>query len=106
MALKTLRMPEVATSTRTIDRFRNEIKFARKIVHKNVCRMFDMGEQAGAYFITMEYVAGENLKSFIRRIGQLPVGKAVFIAREIAEGLWPRLIGWGLCIGTSSRATS
>ena len=86
VALKLLR-PEVASRQRTVERFRNEIRLARKIVHKNVCRMFDMGEERGTQFITMEYVAGEDLKSFIRRVGRLPVGKAVIIGRQIAEGL-------------------
>jgi tetratricopeptide (TPR) repeat protein len=86
VALKLLR-PEVGAHARTLERFRNEIRLARKIVHRNVCRMFDMGEERGTQFITMEYVPGEDLKSLIRRIGQLPAGKAVFIAREIAEGL-------------------
>ncbi len=86
VALKFLR-PEVAASPRTLERFRNEIRLARKIVHKNVCRMFDMGEERGTPFITMEYVAGEDLKSFIRRVGHLPVGKTVHLGREIAEGL-------------------
>jgi serine/threonine protein kinase len=49
--------------------------------------MFDMGEERGTQFITMEYVPGEDLKSFIRRAAPLNAGKAVFIAREIAEGL-------------------
>ena len=86
VALKLLR-PEVASRPKTVERFRNEIRLARKIVHKNVCRMFDMGEERSTHFITMEYVAGEDLKSFIRRVGQLPVGKAVLIGRQIAEGL-------------------
>jgi len=86
VALKLLR-PEIASRQRTVERFRNEIRLARKIVHKNVCRMFDMGEERGTQFITMEYVAGEDLKSFIRRVGRLPVGKAVIIGRQIAAGL-------------------
>jgi serine/threonine protein kinase/predicted Zn-dependent protease len=86
IALKLLK-PEIASERRTIERFSNEIKYARKIVHKNVCRMFDMGEDRGTHFITMEYVAGEDLKSFLRRAAPLNSGKAVFLAREIAEGL-------------------
>jgi len=86
VALKLLR-PEVGAHPRTIERFQNEIRLARKIVHKSVCRMFDMGEEKGNQFITMEYVAGEDLKSFIRRAAPLNTGKAVFLAREIAEGL-------------------
>ena len=86
VALKLIR-PEISSDARTIERFSNEIRLARKIVHKNVCRMHDLHEENGAHFITMEYVAGEDLKSFIRRAAPLNFGKAVFIARQIAEGL-------------------
>jgi len=86
VALKLLR-PEISSDARTIERFSNEIRLARKIVHKNVCRMHDLHEEKGAHFITMEYVAGEDLKSFIRRAAPLNSGKAVLIARQVAEGL-------------------
>jgi eukaryotic-like serine/threonine-protein kinase len=86
MALKLIK-PEVSADRNTIDRFRNELKIARDISHKNICRMYDLGKEAGNYFITMEYVSGEDLKSFIRRARQLVVGTAIFIAREVCEGL-------------------
>jgi len=86
VALKLLK-PEIAADEETIKRFRNELKFARKIVHKNVCRMFDLSEEEGTQYITMEYVPGEDLKSTIRRMGQLTIGKAIFIAKQVGEGL-------------------
>ncbi len=86
MALKLIR-PEVAAGHTTIERFRNELKLARDISHKNICRMYDLGREAGDYFITMEYVSGEDLKSFIRRSKQLVVGTAVMIAKQVCEGL-------------------
>jgi TolB-like protein/Tfp pilus assembly protein PilF len=49
--------------------------------------MFDLGEVEGTYFITMEYVRGEDLRSSIRRFGQLPIGKSISIAKQICEGL-------------------
>lgn len=76
VALKLLK-PEIAADKETVLRFRNELKIARQIIHKNVCRMYDLGKAEGAYFITMEYVSGEDLKSFIKRSGQLTVAKAV-----------------------------
>jgi serine/threonine protein kinase/Tfp pilus assembly protein PilF len=60
---------------------------ARKIAHRNVCRMYDLGEEKGTHYITMEYVPGEDLKSFIRRAGPLNAGKTVFIAKQVCEGL-------------------
>ncbi len=86
MALKVLR-PEIARDPDVIERFRNELKLARKITHKNVCRVFDFHEEEGTPFITMEFVAGEDLKSLVRRRGKLPEEEAVRIASEIAEGL-------------------
>jgi tetratricopeptide (TPR) repeat protein len=49
--------------------------------------MYDLGEEAGTHFITMEYVPGEDLKSIIRMMGPMGPGKTVLIARQIAEGL-------------------
>jgi len=86
MALKLIK-PEVSADKTTIERFRNELKIARDISHKNICRMYDLGKEAGNYFITMEYVSGEDLKSFIRRSRQLVVGTAIFIAKQVCEGL-------------------
>jgi serine/threonine protein kinase/Flp pilus assembly protein TadD len=86
MALKLIR-PEVSADKSTIDRFRNELKIARDISHKNVCRMYDLGREAGSYFITMEHVSGEDLKSFIRRARQLVVGTAILIAKQVCGGL-------------------
>jgi serine/threonine protein kinase/tetratricopeptide (TPR) repeat protein len=86
MALKLLN-PAIAGDERTIERFRNELKLARTISHRNVCRMYDLGREEGTYYITMEYISGEDLKRLIHRIGALPVGKAVSIARQVGEGL-------------------
>jgi serine/threonine protein kinase len=86
VALKLIRA-EIAADERIVERFRNEIKIARQIRHANVCGMFDLGEEEKTLFISMEYVRGEDLKSVIRRMGSLTAGKAVSIARQVAEGL-------------------
>jgi len=86
VALKLLN-PEIATDSVTLERFNNEVKLARKISHRNVCRVYDLGEDGTTLYITMEYVTGEDLKSFIRRSGHLTEAKAVVIARQICEGL-------------------
>jgi serine/threonine protein kinase/Tfp pilus assembly protein PilF len=86
IALKLIR-PEIAADEKTIRRFRKELKTARQITHKNVCRMYDIGAKKGVRFITMEYVSGEDLKSSMKRMGQFTVGKAVFTAKQICEGL-------------------
>ncbi len=86
IAIKILK-PEIATNKKTIERFSNEIRLARKITHKNICRMHDLNDDEGTQYITMEYVPGEDLKSFIRRVGHLPSAKAISIGRQICEGL-------------------
>ncbi len=86
IALKFLN-PEVAANEKTITRFRNELKTARKISHKNVCRIYDLSKKQGIYYITMEYVSGDDLKHVVRMMGQVNIGKALFIAKQICEGL-------------------
>ena len=86
IALKLIR-PEAGLDKKSIDRFSNELKLARKIRHKNVCQMFDLGEDQGTQYITMEYVHGEDLKQLIRKVGRLSPGQAVGIARQVCDGL-------------------
>jgi serine/threonine-protein kinase len=86
VALKLIR-PEIASDKKTIERFRNELKMARKIAHRNVCKMYDLGEEKGIHFITMEYVPGDDLKRLIKKVGQFGGGKAVSIAKQVCEGL-------------------
>ena len=86
VAIKFLKK-EIASDRKTIERFANELKLARRIIHKNIARMYELMEYGETSFITMEFVPGENLKSFIKRIGKLPEGKAVAIAKQVCEGL-------------------
>ena len=81
-------LPEEATSHEgMLERFKNEVRIARRVSHPNVCRVYDVGEVDGATFFTMEYVDGEDLASLLRRIGRLPQDKAVEIARQVCAGL-------------------
>ncbi|MBN2206785.1 MAG: protein kinase [Candidatus Aminicenantes bacterium] len=88
LALKLIH-PDVAADEPTIERFRTELRLARAVSHRHICRMHDLGREpeTGTFFITMEYVPGEDLKSLIHSIGAIPVAKAVGIARQAAEGL-------------------
>ncbi len=86
VALKLIK-PEIASGEKTIERFSSELKLARKISHKSVCRMFDISEEEDMHYITMEYVSGEDLKSMLRMMGRLSPGQAVPIARQVCEGL-------------------
>jgi len=86
IALKLIKS-EIASDKGTIERFSNEIRLARKIGHRNVCRMFDIGEAEGAHFITMEYVSGEDLKTMIRMAAGLSIGAVLSIGKQVCDGL-------------------
>ncbi|HEY7191740.1 MAG TPA: protein kinase [Vicinamibacterales bacterium] len=70
-----------------LGQFHNELRVARQVSHKNVCRLYDVGEANGRRFLTMEYVDGEDLGSLLRRIGRIPHDKAVQIARQLCAGV-------------------
>ncbi|MGD0164164.1 MAG: serine/threonine-protein kinase [Candidatus Sulfotelmatobacter sp.] len=78
---------EAARDEGLLERFKNEVRIARRVSHPNVCRVYDVGEVEGHTFFTMEYVDGEDLASLLRRIGRLPEDKALDIARQLCAGL-------------------
>jgi serine/threonine protein kinase len=86
VAIKIIK-PEIASDTETIERFSNELRLARRISHKNVGRMYELMEDEGAHYITMEYIAGQDLKGLIRQSGRLTIETAIGIAKQIGEGL-------------------
>jgi len=86
VALKFL--PEAVTGdTSRLTQFHNELRVARQVSHKNVVRLYDLGEADGRPFLTMEYVDGEDLGSLLRRIGRFPQDKALDIARQLCAGV-------------------
>ena len=86
MALKVLK-PEIAADKGIIERFKNELKLARKITHRNVCRIYDLNEDEEIPYITMEYVEGDNLKTHIRKVDKLAQEEAISLAKQVCEGL-------------------
>jgi serine/threonine-protein kinase len=86
VALKMLKR-EIADSPGIVDRFRREVKLARRVTHPNVARTFDLGEHQGERFLTMEYVEGESLATRLARERQLPVNELVSIVSSICAGL-------------------
>jgi serine/threonine-protein kinase len=78
---------EAARDEALVERFKNEVRIARRVSHPNVCRVYDVGDVEGHTFFTMEYVDGEDLASLLRRIGRLPEDKALDIARQLCAGL-------------------
>ncbi|TVQ30393.1 MAG: serine/threonine protein kinase [Phycisphaeraceae bacterium] len=90
VALKFL-PPDAAVDGAWLARFHSEVRLARQVSHRHVCRVYDVGEleRDGARhpFLSMEYVDGEDLASLLRRIGRMPRDKAVQIARQLCAGL-------------------
>jgi hypothetical protein len=86
VALKFL--PEEAKSNvNLLTRFYDEVRIARQISHKNVCRVYDIGEVDGQPYLSMEYIDGEDLGGLLRRIGRLPADKATEFARKLCAGV-------------------
>jgi serine/threonine-protein kinase len=86
VAIKVLR-PDFAQDPKMAERFRSEIKLARKVRHPNVCAIHDYGEDRGLLYISMELVEGTDLKRILRERGALPPAEAYAIALQVAEGL-------------------
>ena len=86
VALKMLRRELVGT-IEALERFRREVKLARRVTHTNVARTFDIGEHAGERFLTMELVEGSSLARVIAERGALPITDVVRIGACIADGL-------------------
>jgi serine/threonine protein kinase len=87
VAIKVLR-PEFATTATMAQRFRHEIKLARRVSHRNVCRIHEYGEAGGLRYISMEYVEGVDLRQLaLDHGGTLPPAESLEIAIQVTEGL-------------------
>ncbi|MBZ5568384.1 MAG: protein kinase [Acidobacteriia bacterium] len=86
IALKLIR-PELASNPAILQRFKQELVLSRQVTHRNVVRIYDLGEAEGVKFITMEYVEGEDLRSLLRQQGKFPVGEAIAITEQMLAGL-------------------
>ena len=86
VALKLLKT-EIASDQVMMERFKNELLFARKITHKNVCRVYEFNRLGGIAYTSMEFVEGESLRSVLNRFGGLPQRKATDLALQICSGL-------------------
>ncbi len=86
VALKVIR-PELAGRPEILQRFKQELILARKVTHRNVIRIFDLGEAEGTKFITMEFIEGHDLKSVLTREGKLPPDRAIEIIQQVCLAL-------------------
>ena len=87
VAIKTLRPEFMEADPNALDRFRSEIRLARRISHRNVVRTHDIGEVNGLYYITMEFVEGSSLKDLIVSRGRLPAAAVVSIGKQLCRAL-------------------
>jgi serine/threonine protein kinase/Tfp pilus assembly protein PilF len=86
VALKVIR-PEMAVHPEVLARFKQELILARKVTHRNVIRIFDLGEVGGTKFITMDYVEGQDLKGVVKTKGKLPIELIVQIIKQTCLAL-------------------
>jgi serine/threonine-protein kinase len=86
VALKAL-FPEFAREPSFVERFRREAQAAANLNHPNIVGIYDWGQEAGTYFIVMEYVEGRSLRDLIRSEGPIEPGRAADITAEIASAL-------------------
>ena len=86
VALKVL-SAELQADDRANRRLKRELGLARRITHPNICRMFDLGEDGGVLFVTMELLHGETLAKRLRRAPPVPQAEQWRIAAEICAGL-------------------
>lgn len=86
VALKVLR-EEVAADAKGMQRFKNELRVARRITHKNICRIHEFSRTENTAYISMEFVEGESLRHLLNRFGSLGLRKGIEVALQICAGL-------------------
>lgn len=86
VALKLIR-PDLARNPEMVRRFKQELILARQVTHKNVIRIFDLGQADGIKFITMDYVEGHDLRALLQEKGKFPPGEAARIMLQICRAL-------------------
>src|SRR5207248_7324290 len=89
VAIKTLPGDVMQRSPEDLERFKREIRLARKITHRNVLRTYDYGEAEGVYFISMEYVRGYTLAELLEEAPdhRMASRAAMGLSRQICRGL-------------------
>jgi eukaryotic-like serine/threonine-protein kinase len=86
VALKVIRR-ELSGNRAILDRFKQELILATQVTHKNVVRIYDLGEAEGLKFITMEYVEGDDLRTLIHQRSKLPPREAVVLIEQVCRAL-------------------
>jgi eukaryotic-like serine/threonine-protein kinase len=87
VALKRLRTPRAASDLPLIELVREEVRAVRPLVHRNVVRVHDAGDDDGMPFVTMDYVEGIALDQLLRASGPLPEGAVLSLAKQLCRAL-------------------
>ncbi len=87
VAIKTLRSEVLSADPSLLDRFKQEIRLARRITHPNILRTHDLGETGGLRYLSMEFVRGLTLKQLIEASDVLPMPVGLRIAKQLCAGL-------------------
>src|SRR5580700_6473856 len=86
VALKVIR-PELASNPSILARFKQELLLAHQVTHRNVIRIYDLGEAQGVKFITMEFIEGKDLRSLIREKRKFTPEEAVDVIQQVCQAL-------------------
>jgi serine/threonine-protein kinase len=87
VAIKTLRGDALSADPTLLDRFKQEIRLARRITHPNILRTHDLGEANGLRYLSMEFVKGITLKALVEQDQLIPTPVALRISKQICAGL-------------------
>jgi HAMP domain-containing protein/tRNA A-37 threonylcarbamoyl transferase component Bud32 len=87
VAIKALRPDLGGIDATLLERFKQELRLARRITHRNVVRTYDLGEVDGVYYITMELVRGTTVATLIREAGRLDVPATLTIGKQVCRAL-------------------
>jgi eukaryotic-like serine/threonine-protein kinase len=86
VALKLIQ-PALSRIPDFVERFKSEVRLTRQVSHPNICRVHDIGEAGGAFYLSMAWIQGETLRQLLRRAGRLEAQRGVLIASKIAAAL-------------------
>jgi eukaryotic-like serine/threonine-protein kinase len=86
VALKVIR-PEMASNPAILARFKQELLLSHQVTHRNVIRIYDLGEADGVMFITMEFIEGKDLRSLIREKVKFTPEEAVEVIQQVCQAL-------------------
>jgi zinc protease len=90
LALKFLKA-EIAQDKQILERFKNELRLAHKITHRNVARLYEFHRAGDSAYLSMEFVEGQSLRDILKDAtkdgGKLDHARALEIARQLCAGL-------------------